>query len=52
MKITRVVSNLMFVGITALAVAFPTITQAQTGRVAVGVKQKIEGVVLSREADK
>jgi outer membrane protein OmpA-like peptidoglycan-associated protein len=53
----------MFVGITAVAVAFPTIAQdstqasqaasaAQPARVAPGRKQKIEGVVLSREADK
>jgi hypothetical protein len=63
MKITRRISNLMFVGITALAVAIPTIAQdstqasqaatsAQPARVAPGRKQKIEGVVLSREADK
>jgi outer membrane protein OmpA-like peptidoglycan-associated protein len=53
----------MFVGITAVAVAIPTIAQdstqasqaasaAQPARVAPGRKQKIEGVVLSREADK
>jgi outer membrane protein OmpA-like peptidoglycan-associated protein len=53
----------MFVGITAVAVAIPTIAQdstqasqaasaAQPVRVASGRKQKIEGVVLSREADK
>jgi outer membrane protein OmpA-like peptidoglycan-associated protein len=53
----------MFVGIAALAVAIPTIAQdstqasqaasaAQPARVAPGRKQKIEGVVLSREADK
>jgi outer membrane protein OmpA-like peptidoglycan-associated protein len=63
MKITRVISNLMFVGITALAVAIPTIAQnstqapqaataAQPARVAPGRKQKIDGVVISREADK
>jgi outer membrane protein OmpA-like peptidoglycan-associated protein len=42
----------MFVGIAALAVAIPTMAQTPTSRVAVGVKQKVEGVVLSREADK
>jgi outer membrane protein OmpA-like peptidoglycan-associated protein len=42
----------MFVGITALAVAIPAMAQTQPSRVAVGVKQKLEGVVLSREADK
>ena len=52
MKITRVISKSMFVGIAALAVAIPTIAQTPTTRAAVGVKQKIEGVVLSREADK
>jgi outer membrane protein OmpA-like peptidoglycan-associated protein len=46
----------MFIAIAALAVSVPTIaqdaTQAQTARVAVGRKQKISGVVVSREADK
>jgi outer membrane protein OmpA-like peptidoglycan-associated protein len=46
----------MFIAIAALAVTVPTIaqdaTQAQTARVAVGRKQKISGVVVSREADK
>src|SRR5262245_61724784 len=63
MKSTRVILNLMFVAIVALAVAVPTIAQdstqapqaassPQTARVAVGRKQKISGVVVSREADK
>jgi outer membrane protein OmpA-like peptidoglycan-associated protein len=53
----------MFVGITALAVAIPTIAQdstqasqaaasAQPVRVAPGRKQKINGVVIGREAEK
>jgi outer membrane protein OmpA-like peptidoglycan-associated protein len=53
----------MFVGITALAVTIPTMAQgstqapqaataAQPGRVAAGRRQKINGVVISREADK
>ncbi|MGH9755265.1 MAG: OmpA family protein [Blastocatellia bacterium] len=63
MQNTRVISKLMFVGITALAVAIPTMAQdsapasqaataSQTMRVAPGKKQKINGVILSREADK
>ena len=55
MKSSRVILNLMFVAIVALAVAVPTIAQdpqAQPSRVAVGRKQKISGVVISREADK
>ena len=63
MKSTRVILNLMFVAIVALAVAVPTIAQdstqapqaassPQSARVAVGRKQKISGVVVSREADK
>jgi outer membrane protein OmpA-like peptidoglycan-associated protein len=45
MKFTRRILNLMFVAIAALAVTVPTIAQ-------VGRKQKIDGVVVSREADK
>jgi OmpA-OmpF porin, OOP family len=56
MKITRVILNLLFVAISALVVAVPTIAQDATApqptRVAVGRKQKISGVVVSREADK
>src|SRR5947209_6810071 len=56
MKITRAILNLSFVAISALVVAVPTIaqdaTQPQTARVASGRKQKISGVVVSREADK
>jgi outer membrane protein OmpA-like peptidoglycan-associated protein len=63
MKITKVTLNLIFVAIVALAVAIPTIAQdstkasqaataAQPARVAAGRKQKISGVVVSREADK
>src|SRR6266511_2229846 len=66
MKITRIILNLIFVAIAGLAVAIPAIGQdsaqasqagaaapaAQPSRVAVGRKQKISGVVISREADK
>src|SRR5882672_4419724 len=56
MKITRVILNLLFVAISALVVAVPTIAQdstaAQPTRVAVGRRQKVSGVVVSREADK
>jgi outer membrane protein OmpA-like peptidoglycan-associated protein len=57
MKITRTILNLMFVAVTALAVTIPIIAQdagqsAQTVRVISGRKQKISGVVISREADK
>jgi outer membrane protein OmpA-like peptidoglycan-associated protein len=59
MKSSRIILNLMFVAIVALAVAIPTVAQdqqaagaAQTARVPVGRKQKVEGVVISREADK
>jgi OmpA-OmpF porin, OOP family len=45
MKFTRRILNLMFVAIAALAVTVPAIAQ-------VGRKQKIDGVVVSREADK
>jgi outer membrane protein OmpA-like peptidoglycan-associated protein len=65
---SRALLNLMFVAIVALGVAVPAIAQdqaqasqagaaaqapaAQPSRVAVGRKQKISGVVISREADK
>ena len=65
---SRAILNLMFVAIVALGVAVPAIAQdqaqasqagaaaqapaAQPSRVAVGRKQKISGVVISREADK
>src|SRR5262245_49026198 len=61
---SRAILNLMFVAIVALGVAVPAIAQgstqapqsgataAQPARVAVGRKQKIYGVVISREADK
>jgi len=63
MKITRAILNLTFVAISALALAAPTIaqdtaqasqaaTQSQPTRLATGKKQKISGVVVSREADK
>jgi OOP family OmpA-OmpF porin len=66
MKITRIILNLIFVAIAGLAVAIPAFAQdsaqasqagaaapaAQPSRVAVGRKQKISGVVISREADK
>jgi OmpA-OmpF porin, OOP family len=55
MKSSRAILNLMFVAIVALTVTVPTIAQdpqAQPSRVAVGRKQKISGVVISREADK
>ena len=56
MKMSRAILNLMFIAIAALAIAVPTFAQdaaqAQTARVAVGRKQKISGVVVSREADK
>src|SRR5215475_1033681 len=55
MKITRAILNLSFVAISALVVAVPTIAQdstAQAARVPAGRKQKISGVVVSREADK
>jgi OmpA-OmpF porin, OOP family len=56
MKSSRVILNLMFVATVALAMAVPTVAQdagaAQPSRVAVGRKQKIDGVVISREADK
>src|SRR5499426_4329636 len=63
MKITRTLLNLIFVAIAGLAVAIPAIAQdsaqasqsataAQPARVAPGRKQKISGVVVSREADK
>jgi OmpA-OmpF porin, OOP family len=45
MKITRTILNLMFVAVAALAVSVPTMAQ-------VGRKQKIDGVVVSRDADK
>jgi len=64
---SRAILNLMFVAIVALGVAVPAIAQdsaqapqagapapaaQQTARVAAGRKQKISGVVISREADK
>src|SRR5262252_4710070 len=63
---SRAILNLMFVAIVALDVAVPAIAQdkaqapkapqaataAQPARVAPGRKQKISGVVISREADK
>src|SRR5262252_8255806 len=63
---SRAILNLMFVAIVALDVAVPAIAQdkaqapqagaaapaAQPSKVAVGRKQKISGVVISREADK
>ncbi|HKC87493.1 MAG TPA: OmpA family protein [Blastocatellia bacterium] len=63
---SRAILNLMFVAIVALGVAVPAIAQdkaqapqagaaapaAQPSKVAVGRKQKISGVVISREADK
>jgi outer membrane protein OmpA-like peptidoglycan-associated protein len=65
MKSSKAILNLMFVAIVALGVAVPAIAQdsaqasqagaapaAQPSRVAVGRKQKINGVVISREADK
>ncbi|HEV2667076.1 MAG TPA: OmpA family protein [Blastocatellia bacterium] len=63
MKITRTILNMIFVAIAGLAVAIPAIAQdsaqasqtataAQPARVAPGRKQKISGVVVSREADK
>jgi outer membrane protein OmpA-like peptidoglycan-associated protein len=58
MKITRTILNLMFVAVTALAVAIPTIAQDATGqsaqsvRISSGRKQKVSGVIVSREADK
>src|SRR5262245_53539148 len=45
MKITRAILKLMFVAVAALAVSVPTMAQ-------VGRKQKIDGVVVSRDADK
>ncbi|HEY8462205.1 MAG TPA: OmpA family protein [Blastocatellia bacterium] len=45
MKITRAILNVMFVALAALAVSVPTVAQ-------VGRKQKIDGVVVSRDADK
>jgi outer membrane protein OmpA-like peptidoglycan-associated protein len=56
MKITRAILNLSLVAISALVIAVPTIAQdstaAQAARVPAGRKQKISGVVVSREADK
>src|SRR2546422_2378332 len=63
MRITRAILNLIFVAIAGLAVAVPAIAQdstkasqaataAQPARVASGRKQKVSGVVVSREADK
>jgi OmpA-OmpF porin, OOP family len=67
MKSSKAILNLMFVAIVALGVAVPAIAQdqaaqasqagasapaAQPSRVAVGRKQKLSGVVVSREADK
>jgi outer membrane protein OmpA-like peptidoglycan-associated protein len=58
MKITRTILNLMFVAVAVSAVTIPTIAQdatgqsAQTVRIASGRKQKVSGVVVSREADK
>src|SRR5215831_14036300 len=63
---SRAILNLMFVAIVALGVAVPAIAQdqaqasqagaaapaAQQSKVAVGRKQKLSGVVISREADK
>src|SRR5215510_12793611 len=63
---SRAILNLMFIAIVALGVAVPAIAQdkaqapqagaaapaAQPSKVAVGRKQKISGVVISREADK
>jgi len=45
MKITRAILSVMFIAIAALSVTVPTMAQ-------VGRKQKIDGVVVSREADK
>jgi OmpA-OmpF porin, OOP family len=66
MKSSKAILNLMFVAIVALGVAVPAIAQdqaqasqagaaapaAQPSKVAVGRKQKLSGVVISREADK
>jgi outer membrane protein OmpA-like peptidoglycan-associated protein len=66
MKSSKAMLNLMFVAIVALGVAVPAIAQdqaqasqagaaapaAQPSKVAVGRKQKVNGVVISREADK
>jgi OmpA-OmpF porin, OOP family len=45
MKISRGILNLMFIAITAMIATVPTVAQ-------VGRKQKIDGVVVNREADK
>jgi OmpA-OmpF porin, OOP family len=45
MKITKAILKLMFVAVAALTVSVPTMAQ-------VGRKQKIDGVVVSRDADK
>jgi outer membrane protein OmpA-like peptidoglycan-associated protein len=66
MKSSKTILNLMFVAIVALGLAVPAIAQdqaqasqagaaataTQTSKVAVGRKQKLSGVVISREADK
>src|SRR5262245_15372590 len=66
MKSSKTILNLMFVAIVALGLAVPAIAQgqaqasqagaaapaAQPSKVAVGRKQKLSGVVISREADK
>src|SRR5256712_7384478 len=63
MRITRALWNLILVAIAGLAVPVPVIAQdstkasqaataAQPARVASGRKQKVSGVVVSREADK
>jgi OmpA-OmpF porin, OOP family len=66
MKSSKTILNLMFVAIVALGLAVPAIAQdqaqasqagatataTQTSKVAAGRKQKLSGVVISREADK
>jgi outer membrane protein OmpA-like peptidoglycan-associated protein len=54
MRITRA-KKLLFVAITALAVTFSVAAQdnsSQTTRITSGRKQKVSGVIVSREADK
>src|SRR5262245_62364509 len=66
MKSSKTILNLMFVAIVALGLAVPAIAQdkaqasqagaaapaAQPSKIAVGRKQKLNSVVISREADK